>query len=117
MRYKSEKARACEFGERDRNEIYKRDRGCIFCGMNYMMGDGCGTYMSYAHYIPRSDNGLGVKENGVLLCQYHHNMMDNGNKGNRQEMLDIVKGYLMDHYPDWDEKKLRYNKWKNLEIK
>lgn len=114
---KSKKSRACEFSQAERTAIFNRDGGCIFCNMGYMPSEYAGTYMGYAHYIPRSDNGLGIRENGVLMCQYHHNMMDNGNKGNRREMLDIVKGYLQEHYKDWDEENLRYNKWSALAIK
>lgn len=70
---------------------------------------------SIMHYIPRSKNGLGIAQNGAVGCQYHHNMLDNGNKGNREEMLAIFQNYLKKHYPDWNEKKLVYSKWSFLE--
>jgi hypothetical protein len=38
-------------------------------------------------------------------------MLDNGNKGRREEMLQLFKQYLQDHYPDWSEDALTYNKW------
>ena len=68
------------------------------------------------HYIPRSDNGLGIPENGALGCQYHHTMMDNGNEGRREEMLGIFKEYLMNEYKDWNEDDLRYSKWDFLKV-
>ena len=113
---KSQLSRACEFSEAERNAIWKRDKGCLFCSLDYEPSPYAGTYMGYAHYIPRSDKGLGIRENGVLLCQFHHDLMDNGNKGKRQEMLDIIKKYLQANYPDWSEEKLRYNKWAGLAI-
>lgn len=64
------------------------------------------------HYIPRSKNGLGIPQNGALGCQYHHEMMDNGAKGRRQEMLDYLSSYLSSFYPDWNEEDLIYSKWK-----
>lgn len=67
---------------------------------------------SIMHYIPRSHNGLGIPENGAIGCQYHHNMLDNGNRGNRVEMLDMFRGYLRTRYQDWDESKLTYSKWR-----
>lgn len=67
---------------------------------------------SIMHYIPRSKGGLGIPQNGAVGCQYHHEMMDNGNTGNRDEMLEIFKAHLQQHYPDWNEKDLVYNKWR-----
>ena len=64
------------------------------------------------HYIPRSQGGLGIAENGALGCHYHHQLMDNGNKGLRDEMLSYMKEYLEMHYPNWNEEDLIYNKWK-----
>lgn len=67
---------------------------------------------SVMHYIPRSHNGLGIPENGAIGCQYHHEMLDNGNQGNREEMLEIFRNYLKQHYPNWNEEMLTYSKWK-----
>lgn len=75
------------------------------------MREGAGYIFSVMHYIPRSQNGLGVPQNGAVGCQYHHNLLDNGCKGLRDEMLEIFREYLQEHYPDWDEKKLVYTKW------
>ena len=52
-----------------------------------------------------------LQKNGALGCQYHHNMLDNGNHGKRQEMLEIFKNYLKHFYPDWNESSLVYKKW------
>lgn len=112
---KSKQSKAREFSAKARESIIQRDGGnCIFCEMNYRM-EGSTWYgrelKSIMHYIPRSRNGLGIPENGAVGCQWHHEMMDNGNQGNRNEMLDLMAGYLRSKYPDWDESKLTYSKW------
>lgn len=115
---KSKQSRKREFSMKTRREIIERDNAqCIFCAMNYMpCSNKLATEMkSIMHYIPRSKNGLGIAQNGAVGCQYHHNMLDNGNKGNREEMLAIFQNYLKKHYPDWNEKKLVYSKWSFLE--
>lgn len=111
----SKQAKAREFSESARIEIVRRDyRQCIFCKINYHMEKATGYGLelkSIMHYIPRSKNGLGIPENGAVGCQYHHEMMDNGNTGRREEMLEIFKKYLQSKYPDWNENALVYQKW------
>ena len=107
----SKRSKAAEFSTAERQAIYERDRWCIFCKQGYEMGEGAGSYHSYAHYISRAQGGLGIRKNGVYLCQYHHNMMDNGNNGKRAEMLEMVREYLMEQYDNWKEEDLVYSKW------
>ena len=81
---KSKQAKCREFGRKAREEIKARDNNkCIFCAAGYRM-DGATWYgqslLSIMHYIPRSHNGLGIPQNGAVGCQYHHEMLDNGNK-------------------------------------
>lgn len=66
--------------------------------------------LSVMHYIPRSAGGLGIPQNGAIGCQFHHNMLDNGNQGKRKEMLEIFKQYLQELYPEWNEDELVYRK-------
>lgn len=115
---KSKQARAREFTAKARKEIKERDNGlCVFCQMGYCM-EGAQAFdlqvISLMHYIPRAKGGLGIPQNGAVGCQWHHQMMDNGNQGRREEMLEIFKNYLRAHYNDWDENKLTYNKWEGL---
>ena len=114
----SKQAKAREFSQESREEIYRRDRGkCIYCQKAYHMEKASWfgkNIMSVMHYIPRSKNGLGIPKNGALGCQYHHEMLDNGNTGRRREMLEMFKDYLQEHYPDWNEDELVYNKWRFL---
>ena len=36
------------------------------------------------HIVNKSQGGLGIEQNGVLGCRYHHGLLDNGNKGLRK---------------------------------
>lgn len=113
----SKAAKMREFSQKAREEIFLRDFGqCIFCRQQYCMDDKNATWLgkeilSVMHYIPRSANGLGIPKNGALGCQYHHEMMDNGNKGRREEMLRMFREYLRSKYADWNEAELYYSKW------
>lgn len=115
----SKRSNACEFNKKERQAIYERDKNyCIFCAMGYAPDVfEAGYGMSIAHIVPRSKGGLGIRQNGVLACMYHHMIMDNGNDSRREEMLGIAKEYLKGFYPDWQEKDLVYSKWKFLEGK
>jgi hypothetical protein len=63
---------------------------------------------SNAHFIPRSQLGLGVEENGLTLCPDCHRRYDQTT--DREELRSYFREYLMDHYPDWDESRLIYRK-------
>jgi DNA-binding GntR family transcriptional regulator len=112
----SKQARAREFNTSSRQIIKERDRNqCIFCQMQYHMEDVTWSgpeSLSIMHYIPRSHGGLGIPQNGAQGCVSHHEMLDNGNKGRREEMLQMFRQHLQDHYPDWSEETLTYSKWK-----
>lgn len=63
------------------------------------------------HVVPRSAGGLGIARNGILGCRYHHQILDNGSQGLREEMMDMIKDYLRQKYPGWNEEEVTYNKW------
>ena len=110
---KSKRTKACEFSQRARQQVYDRDFGCIFCEMRYHMEETEFYDLQIdgiMHYIPRSQGGLGIPENGALGCRYHHRMLDNGSSGRREEMLQIFREYLKGFYPDWNEEDLSYRK-------
>lgn len=105
-----------QFSKETRKHLYERDKGCIFCRMNYHMHPKFPNCMECQiidamHFINKSQNGLGIEENGVCGCRYHHHLLDNGNKGLRQEMLSIMEEHLKNIYPCWDKSKLVYRKW------
>ena len=79
---------------------------CIYCGLpapsEYPL-----TF-SNAHYIPRSQGGLGVEENILTLDWECHMKYDHSDE--REEMKAFFREYLMSKYPDWDEEKLVFVK-------
>lgn len=103
-------SKACEFSRSARKIIGDRDGGeCVFCKTFGYSGYPATQVM---HFVPRSHNGRGIPENGGLGCVPHHAMLDNSDK--REEMLAAFREYLQDMYPEWDEKKLVYDKWEFL---
>ena len=62
------------------------------------------------HIVNKSQGGLGIEENGVTGCRYHHSLLDNGNKGFREAMLAYIESYMKSIYPEWDKEKLVYKK-------
>lgn len=116
----SKQAKEHQFDQKTQMKIWNRDRGCIFCTMEYKRPVGVKSYMlevkDIMHYIPKSAGGLGIEENGAVGCRYHHHMMDNGNQGAREEMLQMFADYLRGKYPNWDEVKKTYSKWEGLKF-
>lgn len=79
---------------------------CVLCGTP------APTYnrlaFSNAHYISRSQGGMGVEENILTLCPRCHHRYD---QTEEREMLKPFFGrYLKERYPDWEESKLVYKK-------
>lgn len=84
-------------------EVMKRDNAkCIVCGEKHNL--------QIAHYISRARLGLGISENLVVLCLKCHYEYDNGKK--HKEYKEFIKNYLKSKYPDWDEKKIVFKKWR-----
>lgn len=108
----SKVSKLCEFSPKVRKIIKERDsNSCVI--PNCYRG-----YLGIAHiFYPRSKGGLGKKENGVLLCQHHHHLLDNGRDSKIAHMIQThCESYLRSHY-DIDTRELRFDKWKNFKIK
>lgn len=73
---------------------------CVLCGSTEGFPE--------AHYIPRSQGGLGIEENIITLCRPCHHAFDQSDK--RAEIKPQLRQYLQDKYPDWDESKLIYRR-------
>lgn len=81
--------------------VYQRDNGCcVLCGSPYGLPN--------AHYIARSQGGLGIEQNVVTLCEWCHREYDQTYK--RKSMRADLRAYLQSKYPGWDEKELIYRK-------
>lgn len=101
---KSRRTKACEIPQQVRDKVFERDDGrCIIC---HKVG------IPNAHYIRRSQGGLGIEQNVVTLCPVCHFNYDNGFK--REEYGKIIKEYLQYIYSTngWNEDDLKYTKWK-----
>lgn len=63
---------------------------------------------SNAHFIARSQGGLGVPENGLTLCPECHRRYDQTT--DRPVLREFFREYLQSKYAGWDESKLYYRK-------
>jgi len=98
-----------EFSPKTRKIIYERDNNCcVVCSGK--------TYLGIAHvFVPRSKGGLGIIENGALLCQECHHAMDNGSDPAYSDMVRYqVEQYMRARY-DINNVKLKYNKWEGYQ--
>ena len=98
----SNRTKATSIPKKVREEVYARDKCCIICGSS--------SGVPNAHYVPRSQSGLGIKENVVTLCMLCHHEMDNGK--NSLEIKVKVKEYLDNLYPDFTDEMRTYDKWR-----
>lgn len=97
------RTKALDISPKVKKIVWERDGGrCILCGNP--------SASPNAHYIPRSQSGLGIPENVVTLCVTCHMRFDNS--WMRNILKQQIKSYLMDHYPQWNEKDLVYKKWR-----
>ena len=100
---KSKRTKACEIPKEVREAVEERDNHCcIFCGSPEARGE--------AHFVNRSQGGLGIEENIVTACRNCHREMDNGL--NTKVYRRIAEEYLRSKYPNWNKSKLVYNKWR-----
>lgn len=98
---KSRRAKAVDIPHSVRLKVLERDRFCVYCGR---------PGIPNAHYIPRSQNGLGIEENILTLCFDCHRRYDQTTE--RPKMREFFKEYLKSKYSDWNEEKLIYKKWR-----
>lgn len=111
---KKKLTRHLEFTAKARKAIHKRDNEtCVFCAAGYELPEDpayCRTALQIMHIVPRSQLGMGVEQNGVLGCVWHHQMMDNGNLDNRKEMIKMLEERMRRIYPGWTRESVTYRK-------
>lgn len=106
---KFKKASATTISYDVKMKVLQRDKGkCVYCGSAYHVEPN-------AHFIPRSEGGMGIEENVVTLCNNQsknkcHYKFDFGTEEERKDIGDKVKAHLMRHYPGWNEEKVRCRK-------
>lgn len=108
---KAKRTKALEIPIAVKRKVAERDSidghpCCIWCGEPAPTTDPLA--FSNAHYIPRSQGGLGIEENTLTLDWKCHLLYDQTYK--RGEMREFFKDYLKTKHPDWDEENLIYKK-------
>ena len=99
---------ATRISERVRKKVRARDSidgapCCIYCGSPYGI--------QIAHYVPRSQGGMGVESNLACMCVVCHSRLDNGNDPKEaQRIKDTFKWWLEENYPGWTEEDQIYRK-------
>jgi len=90
-------------------KIMERDNGkCIFCS-EYGIAPHDNRMLDICHVVNKSQGGLGIEQNGVVGCRYHHHLLDNSSQN--KEFRDFAESYLKSFYPDWNKKNVTYDKW------
>lgn len=104
---KSRRAKATSIPKEVHDAVFIRDGGCcVWCGRKWPY------VFAEAHFISRKKGGLGIPENILTLCRPCHDRFDHGTREEREEMREFFRDYFTEIYPDWDEKKLTYKKWR-----
>ena len=108
---KSQRTKALEIPIEVKKAVAERDSidghpCCIWCGKPAPTTNPLA--FSNAHYIPRSQGGLGIVQNTLTLDWKCHLRFDQSE--HREEMRSFFKDYLQKKHPGWDEEKLIYKK-------
>lgn len=96
---KSRRTKALEIPPKVKQKVLERDGACVWCGR---------PGQPNAHFIARSQGGLGIEENILTLCFDCHRRYDQTDQ--RAKMREYFKNYLQEQYPGWGESKLYYKK-------
>ena len=98
---KHKETKATSISHEVKIKVYQRDMGrCIICGR---------PGLPEAHYLRRSQGGLGIEQNIVTLCRECHREFDEGKK--HREYKEIIKDYLEGFYPDFNDYDRLYHKY------
>ena len=105
--------KARDFDRKAKEAISQRDSingwpCCVYCGS----AAPAPLAWSNAHFIARSQGGLGIPENGLTLCPTCHRLYDQSLA--RKRMREFFREYLKSHYKNWSEDALIYRKGMQL---
>ena len=110
----SKRTKALDISSAVRTKVRERDGGCIFCTKYNFLPTGANTEIM--HYIGRGAGGLGIPENLAVGCIIHHRQMDQGTGKQKLMMKALMRDYLRNQYPEWDESKLTWTHDMNYEV-
>ena len=101
--------KARDFSRKAKEQIAERDsiQGwpcCVYCGAAATAP----LAWSNAHFISRTQEGLGIPENGLTLCPVCHRRYDQTT--DRKSMREYFREYLKSKYENWSEEALIYRK-------
>ena len=101
----SKRSKACEIPQEVKKIVWLRDEEkCVCCKKWVPM------YYANAHFIKRSQGGLGIPENIVTLCPKCHWEEDLGL--NTKIYEEAIENHLKGIYgANWDKSKLVYKKY------
>lgn len=97
---RTRRGKALDISQAVRAAVLERDGCCILCGSYHGLPN--------AHFVPRSQGGLGIEENIVTLCPTCHYRYDQTT--DRAAIMPIIERYLTNKYQEWDKSKLYYRK-------
>lgn len=112
----NKRTKSLQFPKEVRMELIQRDNGCFFCKRGiHMTGSlpGDRSILDPMHIVNKSQGGLGVLQNGVIGCRWHHTLMDNSEYN--AEMRTMAEDYLKILYPGWTPGSVTYNKWEGFQ--
>lgn len=101
----SSRTQATKISTNTYNAVFERDKGCVLCnstGTHKQLLKSGINVLECHHYISRGRLGMGIPENLVMLCKYHHL--------EETKYRDAIKDYLKSHYENWNEENLKYRK-------
>lgn len=102
----SKRSKACEISPRVKEIVWNRDNHKCICCRKYVP-----INCANAHFVKRSQGGLGIEQNIVTLCPTCHYKEDFGLETQRYEKH--IENYLKGIYgKNWSKEKLIYNKWR-----
>ena len=101
---KHKKTKATEISDKVKEAVWIRDNyRCIYCHKKVPL------VCANAHFIKRSQGGLGIEENIVTLCFDCHYQEDHGLNTDKYEKY--IENYLKNIYGfEWKKEKLIYKK-------
>lgn len=92
----NKRSKACDIGEEVKRRVFERDgRRCILCGSS--------NGKPNAHFVARSQGGLGIEQNIITLCPQCHFEYDNGK--NRKGYKALISAYLERLYPNFAKRR------------